>query len=116
MPCMSYDDGATRDAINSGRLAEAMVTMNALLKNNDTLARIACKVLDRVSLSEDMFRELMKDKEIAEWYTRHKNEDKKQQKMKELQNAKEVLKKQAVAKLSPEELAAFGLDSRGNKK
>ncbi len=115
MPCRSYEDDNNR-VQDSRQVEQVRMAMDSLLKNNDKLARIACKVLDKVSLSDEMFRELMQDKEIAEWYTNHKKEDEKQRKMRELQNAKEVLKKQALAKLSPEELAAFGLDKRGNRK
>jgi hypothetical protein len=109
MPCRSYEDDYARSYENA--------QYQSLLKNTDKLARIACKAMDALKDSDDpsSFKELMKDPEISTWYTNHKKEDAKHQKMQEAKKKEESLRKQAIAKLTPEELAAFGLSKKGSK-
>ena len=110
MPCRSYEDDYARSYSSSAQ-------NEALLKNNDKLARIACKAMDALKDSDDpsAYKELMKDPEINTWYTAHKKEDAKHQKMQEAKKKEESLRKQAIAKLTPEELEAFGLSKKGTK-
>ena len=112
MPCRSYeDDYRTGSPTESWQYKE-------LKENNDKLARIACQAMDALRTSDDpgLYQELMKNKEIGDWYTAHRKADEKSRKDSEAKLAKENLRKQAVSKLTPEELAAFGLDKKGLRK
>jgi hypothetical protein len=66
------------------------------------------------------FDELLKDKEVADWWTTHKKADSKEALKKTTDNTKKLelakLKKAAASKLTDEELAAFGLHKNGSKK
>ena len=112
MPCRDYESDDYAANIRSG-------TAMLLKRQADRLARIACTAMKayEAGLSLD---ELLKDKEVADWWEEHKKADAKEalkivkDKEKKLELAK--LKKAAAAKLTDEELAAFGLHKNGNKK
>ena len=62
MPCRDYE-------------SESNATEDRLRKQNDKLARIACKVMD---LLEELGKEdflLIKDKEVRDWWEQHKIAD-----------------------------------------
>ena len=112
MPCRDYESDDYASRIQTG-------TAMLLKRQADRLARIACTAMKayEAGLSLD---ELLKDKEVADWWADHKKADAKEalkivkDKEKKLELAK--LKKAAAAKLTDEELTAFGLHKNGNKK
>lgn len=71
MPCQSYEDRPNWDE-------------ERLRKQNDKLARIACKAL---TLLEELGKEdflLIKDKEVRDWWEQHKIDDAENERMKKL--------------------------------
>ena len=113
MPCRDYET----DSYYSGT---SMSGPTKILKiQADKLARIACTAM-RAYEAGTPISELLKDKEIASWWTDHKKADEKErvksEKEKEKRDVASKLKKAAAAKLTDEELAAFGLHKNGNKK
>lgn len=112
MPCRDYESDDYASRIQTG-------TAMLLKRQADRLARIACTAMKayEAGLSLD---ELLKDKEVADWWEEHKKADAKEalkivkDKEKKLELAK--LKRAAASKLTDEELAAFGLAKNGNKK
>lgn len=112
MPCISYDTEWAN--ASRGRSAESI----ALKAECDRLARIACKAM---TLLEQFDPELksFKDKEARKWWADHQKADKarmeKEAKEKAKQDEQEKLRKAAMAKLTPEEIAAFGLNKKGKK-
>lgn len=112
MPCRDYESDDYAANIRSG-------TAMLLKRQADRLARIACATLRAYEAGQD-FESLIEDPEISAWWEEHKKADAKEalkivkDKEKKLELAK--LKKAAAAKLTDEELAAFGLHKNGNKK
>lgn len=108
MPCRDY-----MDDIRSGpdpQVAE-------LKARCDMLSRIACKALEHIEKSEDGLEILvLKDPEIQEWWTAHKEADRKaaeerarwaaaQREKKRL----EKIKEETLATLTPDQIKALGL-------
>ena len=60
-----------------------------------------------------------KDREARKWYSDHKKADKARMEKEAKEKAKleeqERLRQEALAKLTPEEIAAFGLNKKGKK-
>ena len=112
MPCLSYDT----EWVNTN--PRRSHTETALKTECDRLARIACKA---ITLLEQYDPELksFKDKEARKWWSDHKKADKARMDREAKEKAKldeqEKLRKAAMAKLTPEEIAAFGLDKKGKK-
>ena len=113
MPCLSYD---TEWVHSSGR-SRSHETM-VLKSECDRLARIACKA---ITLLEQYDPELksFKDREARKWWSDHKKADKARMDREAKEKAKldeqEKLRKAALAKLTPEEIMAFGLGKKGKK-
>lgn len=111
MPCRDY--GA--DEYYRGSTLE--VEKALLRERGDMLARIACQAMD--GLAKDApgtFAKLMVNPEVFEWYTQHKKEDEKRQKENERNKKaeekrleKQRIRNQVLAKLTKEEIEAFGL-------
>jgi hypothetical protein len=107
MPCMSYE---TNWARNSDDYEVRKVKREA-----DRLARIACQAMQAL---EDMGKAdflLLKDSEVREWWTAHKEADRKAQAAAEEKLRREELKALALAKLTPEERAALGIKTPRRK-
>lgn len=115
MPCMSYDTNWVHD---ESRAIRKTVEVVALKTECDKLARIACKALAALEKLDPELK-TFKDQESRKWWTKHKKDDQarieKEQKEKAKKEAEEQLRTQALAKLTPEEIAAFGLDKKGKK-
>jgi hypothetical protein len=95
MPCQSYED--PNDSINERAL-------------RDKLARIACKALTHIEESGDGLEILiLKDPEIAEWWSAHKENDRKARERREREEFKERMRRSGLSKLNPEEKKALGL-------
>lgn len=114
MPCRDYESDSW------GRVGGiAPSDYNKLKDQADRLARIACKAMYALE-NDSPLDELMEDAEIAKWWPAHKKADearKKKEEAEKLKRAEELkLKKAALAKLTPEEIEAFGLGGRGRKK
>lgn len=105
MPCLSYeDDSRTGSPTQSWQYKE-------LKANNDKLARIACKALfelERVCGSHDL-KLVEDDQEVAEWWTAHKEADRKAMEARLRKAHEAVVRKQALDKLSDEEKKILGI-------
>ena len=120
MPCRDYwSDGFSRTT------SSALSVVTELKDRNDTLARVACKAMYALENGTD-YQTLMKDPEVKRWWVKHKAEDIKQQAADEKQRIKDEkqrikdaelakVKANIMAKLTPEEIAAFGLDKKTRK-
>lgn len=120
MPCRDYgsDDYGFSDRQLEilKRKADEMI----LKDRADMLARIACRALEAIEAGGGTYSHLhetvMRDKETADWWVKHKEEDKKQRliRLKEELKKKEQdeLKKRAYAKLTEEERQLFGLNKK----
>ena len=70
----------------------------------DLISRIACKALQHIEDSGDGLEMLiLKDPEIAEWWTAHKEADRKEQERLRKEKEEARIRKAALAKLTPEE-------------
>lgn len=112
MPCLSYD---TEWVSTNPRRTH---TETVLKIECDRLARIACKAMATL---EQLDPELnnFKDREARKWWSDHKKADKARMDREAKEKAKveehERLRQQALAKLSPEEIEAFGFNKKGKK-
>lgn len=114
MPCRSYDTDWVDDRVYRVTVSEA----KELKEECDKLARIACKAIYALEQLDPELKSF-KDTESRRWWAKHKKADKERE-AKELQaQAKRVeaekLRKQALAKLTPEEIEAYGLNKKGKK-
>lgn len=120
MPCRDY---WTDDFSRTTRSALSVVT--DLKDRNDTLARVACKAMYALENGTD-YQTLMKDPEVKKWWKQHKADDIRQQAADEKQRIKDEkqrikdaelakVKEKIMSKLTPEEIAAFGLDKKTRK-
>ncbi len=122
MPCRDFESDWGVNWIDSKSVA---IDEKALMQN-DRLARIACKAmqeLERLNAADFL---LLKDEEVATWWTAHKEADRKAQEEQrrreaaiEAKRKKAELKARALSKLrdvlSKEEIAALGLDKQKGK-
>ena len=107
MPCRSYED----DYSGSSHQVEI------LKERCDKLARIACKALTHIEESGDGLEILiLKDPEIADWWSAHKEADRKAQEAAAARRreaaeraARTRRKNEIKAKLTPEELKILGV-------
>ena len=112
MPCVSYD---TEWVHTHPRRSHTEI---ALKSECDRLARIACKAMYALEKIDPELKSF-KDQESRKWWAKHKKDDQarieKAQKEKAKKEAEEKLRREALAKLTPEEIMAFGLDKKGKK-
>lgn len=105
MPCMSYDTSWASHTTNH--------EVKALKAEADKLARIACRALAELEKMDSDADILHKDSELTRWWDAHKQADAarmaKEQKEKAKKAEQARLRKAALAKLTDEERAAFGL-------
>ena len=118
MPCLSYDTewAHTHTGRNTRNSAEIM-----LLKNEcDKLARIACKALAVIEQTDPKLDSVGLSRTDKAWWTAHKKADAARIAKEEKENAKKLeqdrLRKEALAKLTPEEIEAIGLNKNKAKK
>jgi hypothetical protein len=98
MPCRSYPEDFPEEM---NKLTQAKL---------DIVSRIACKALQHIEDSGDGLEMLiLKDREIAEWWSAHKEADRKEQERKRKEAETKRLKKEALAKLTTEEKKILGL-------
>lgn len=103
MPCMDY--GYSDDYAEVRRERERC----------DMLARIACRAIQAVQASGDtaLLDRIMDDKETKQWWRLHAAADRlakeREAKEREKAAAKQALLESAFAKMSDEEVKAFGL-------
>jgi hypothetical protein len=102
MPCQSYDDDWNRERDDAKKI-------KALKAQADMLARIACKALTELEKNEIEDLLLLKDDEVRTWWTKHKEDDRKEQaRLAEIERKARV-KAEALARLSDEEKELLGL-------
>ncbi len=109
MPCLSYEDNWARSSYD----VRSSNANTKLLESNDKLARIACNALTAMENGVPL-AELLKNKEIAVWWRAHKMADTRAQKEKAKAEAEKKAKAEALAKLTPVEIEALGLNKKGN--
>lgn len=106
MPCRSYESDWF-DSSTSRNIEAVKLKVEA-----DKLARIACKAMYALEKLDPEFKSL-KDQESRHWWAKHKVADQKRlaneakEKAKKAEAAK--LRKEALSKLTPEEIKAFGI-------
>ena len=101
MPCQSYDTNWAND-YDDRKLRE-------LKKETDKLARIACAALSELEKEGKADFLILKNDELREWWTAHKEADRKEQaRLAEIER-KRLIKKEALARLSDEEKEVLGL-------
>jgi hypothetical protein len=100
MPCRDYEWDSRPP--NSEEI-------KALIKQNDRLARIACKVMDTLVKEgkEDFL--LLKDDEVREWWAKHQIADAKAAAALKEKARVAAIKNLARAKLTKEERDALGI-------
>jgi hypothetical protein len=105
MPCRDY----WSDTYDTKRNHEATI----LKERCDQLARIACKAMYALEQLDPELKSF-KDHESRKWWADHKKADQarleKEQKESAKRVAKQKLVKEALSKLTPEEIEAFGLN------
>jgi len=104
MPCRSYESDWVYDSPRS--------TQVVLLKQEaDKLARIACQAMELIEKSDPTLNGM--NKEAKSWYEKHKKADaariEKENKEKAKKEEANKMRKTALAKLTPEEIKAFGI-------
>ena len=101
MPCRDYEDDY-RTLNDSREKAE-------LRKQNDRLARIACKAMTALEEAGQEDFLLLKDEEVRGWWKKHKEADAKAKAEREEKARMARIKKEALSKLSTEERKALGI-------
>jgi hypothetical protein len=101
MPCRDYE--TTSD------YSDYEAEIRALTKQNDRLARIACKAMTALEEAGQEDFLLLKDEEVREWWKKHKEADAKAKAEREEKARIARIKKEALAKLSAEERQALGI-------
>lgn len=96
MPCRSYEDDNNYE-------------VNRLRAQVDRLARIACAAMDELEQNEIVEGVLLKNEEVRDWWSAHKEADRKAREAEERARRKAQLRESALKKLSPEEIKALGI-------
>lgn len=96
MPCMSYDD-------------DPSYNVRQWKNKTDMLARIACKALAELEKHGQASELLKADTEVREWWWAHKVADAKAREKALLDQERERVKTEALAKLSMVERRVLGL-------
>jgi len=109
MPCRDYGSDDYRQ--------NAYASQGFYLARLDMLARIACKAINKIEDSGDtaLLTQVLSDRETNDWYQEHKKQDLAKKKQADKDREKARLKKEALAKLTPEEIIACGLTSKKAK-
>lgn len=105
MPCRDYDIG---DSTHT----------SALRAECDKLARISCKIMEHFVQSGDpaTLAIILQDKEVAEWWDKHQEDDRKAKEAHLLEQAKEAelrrlseIKEELLSRLTSEQIKALGI-------
>ena len=108
MPCRSYESDWVHEAARASRKTVEVV---ALKNECDRLARIACRAMDALEKLGEL--DMIKDAESRAWYAKHKKADAERIAKETAEKAKKIeenkLRKSALAKLTAEEIKAFGI-------
>lgn len=96
MPCMSYDD-------------QPDYSVREWKNKTDKLARIACKAMEELVKSGKADFLLIADDEVREWWNTHQEADRKAREAREKKEREERIRKEALAKLTPEEKKILGI-------
>lgn len=96
MPCRSYEDDSNYE-------------VTRLRAQVDRLARIACAAMDELEQNEIVEGVLLKNEEVRDWWSAHKEADRKAREAEERSRRKAQLRESALKKLSPEEIKALGI-------
>lgn len=105
MPCMSYGDDWARSSSD--------YEVKRLLISADKMARIACRALTALENGTSLDA-VLKDEETATWWKAHKKADAAAAKVRAKEKAAKLAKAEALAKLTPEEIDALGLNKKDN--
>lgn len=104
MPCMSYESDWARGSSNR--------EVARLKEEADKLARIACRAMYALEKLDPELKSI-KNQESKTWWVKHKVADQlrieKENKAQAKKLEAEKLRKDALAKLTPEEIKAFGI-------
>lgn len=113
MPCRSYDTDWV-GAVTRVSMSEA----KELKEECDKLARIACKAMYAIEQLDPELKSF-KDTESRRWWAKHKKADQEREAKEQKEQIKkaeaEKLRQAALAKLTPEEIEAYGLNKKGKK-
>lgn len=113
MPCLSYET----EWFHQSRIRSH--TEVVLKQECDKLARIACKAMAQLEQLDPELK-IFKDTEVRKWWSDHKKADKARMEKEAKEKAKleeqEKTLNEALAKLTPEEIEAFGLNKAKRKK
>ena len=101
MPCRDYEDDS--------RYVRDDYEIRALKRQNDRLARIACRAMTALEQDGRADLLLLADEEVREWWEKHKIADAKAQAEAEEKARRAVIRKEALAKLSAEERKILGI-------
>jgi hypothetical protein len=104
MPCRSYETDWVHEKPRSTEVA--VLKMEA-----DKLARIACRAMELLEKSDPTLKGM--NAEARNWYAKHKKADEARKaaeaKVLEKKRLEAQLRQDALAKLTPEEIKAFGI-------
>ena len=101
MPCRDYEDDRRYDEYDA--------RVQTLKKQNDRLARIACKAMTALEKDGHADFLLLEDDEVRDWWEKHKIADAKARAEAEEKARRAVIRKEALAKLSAEERKILGI-------
>jgi len=112
---MSYDTNWVHEPARASRNTVEVI---ALKHECDRLARIACKAMTALEQLDPGLK-TFKDRESRKWYSDHKKADAariaKEEKARAAKEAEDKIRQAALAKLTKEEIAVFGLDKKEKK-
>ena len=102
MPCRDYEGPSYTSPTASWEYKE-------LKKQNDRLARIACKAMTELVEQGKADFLVIRDDEVREWWEKHQEADRKAREQEERKQQKARLRRQALRKLTEEEKIALGI-------
>lgn len=102
MPCRDYESDSWGHADDSGRVGK-------LKEQADRLARMACAAMDELEANGIAEVLLLKNDELREWWTAHKEADRKEKARIAEKERKARVKQEALDRLSDEEKELLGL-------
>lgn len=106
MPCRDYSSDDWGVSSSAPKLKAQM----------DKLARIACRAMEALEKDGRADFLLLEDDEVREWWTEHKEADRKERARVAEQQRREAVKQEALNKLSDEEKELLGLKKPKVKK
>ena len=104
MPCRDYETDWVHEKPRSTEVA-------VLKLETDKLARIACQAMELLEKSDPTLKGM--NREAKSWYVKHKKADEARRaseaKVLEKKKLEAKIRKEALAKLTPEEIKAYGI-------